>query len=365
MPAHAGIFGRIQRFQIINAAISLAIVSIVGVIVVQALGGSAPLPRAIGVPRSTSATPAGIAPSASGALPISAPQVSTAPAGSVAGGSSTESSPSNSAAPSSTGLVVAPATNSAPKASAGTPTLGASTARANAHTGKVVGYVPSASGSVGSGLVPVHGLVARSPGVAASTPAPSNVSTTPSASASSSSRQTAVTASAVTNAPPAGPDGTWIVPPVAGLQGVATGPAPAGDVLALGNPGDEYAFDVTTRTWILAPSSGYSYKLGVGYVSGTSSSGASTANLPPTLTSIPPGPDGPWIVAPTASVLDAHGTSLPALPGVAAGPAPAGDVIALGPVGSEYAFDVTTRTWIPQASTSYGYKPGVGYVAAG
>ena len=135
-------------------------------------------------------------------------------------------------------------------------------------------------------------------------------------------------------------------------------------MLALGNPGDEYAFDVTTRTWILAPSTGYSYKAGVGYVSGSSSS-ASTADLPPTLTSIPPEPDGPWIVAPTAGGLDAHGTSLPVLPGVATGPAPAGNVMALGPEGSEYAFDVRTRTWILPGPTRYGYKPGVGYVAAG
>ncbi len=31
--------------------------------------------------------------------------------------------------------------------------------------------------------------------------------------------------------------------------------------------GDEYAFDVTTRTWILAPTGGVTYKPGVGYVS--------------------------------------------------------------------------------------------------
>ena len=112
---------------------------------------------------------------------------------------------------------------------------------------------------------------------AATEPTVSQAGSPSSSPATVSPTETAAASAAVTSAP-AGPDGTWIVPPIPGglddlgnalpsLPGVATGPAPAGNVLAMGSPGDEYAFDVTTRTWILAPTSDFTYKPGTGYVS--------------------------------------------------------------------------------------------------
>jgi hypothetical protein len=394
MSVHAGVLSRIQRFHIINAGMSLAIITIIGVIAVQALGGPAPVAGAVRAHRSGSAGQAGVEPSASPALPLvtstPAPADSVGTDDSTVGtlnstvgtGNSNVSSPSSSEAeaPSSNGLLAAPALDSTVRAAGGARTLGTSTARPNARSGKAVHYVPDSAGSLTgtapslTGTAPVHGLSIPSAGLAASTPASSSSTASVPSSAPSSSTvspgDTAAVASGTTDTAPAGPDGTWITPPIPAsgtqpaLPGVATGPAPAGDVLALGGPGAEYAFDVTTSTWILAPTSGYSYKLGVGYMSGTSSS-SDTTDPPATISSLPPGPDGAWIVAPVAATTGANGMALPALPGVAAGPAPAGDVIALGSPGSEYAFDVTTHTWILQSSTSYTYKDGVGYVAAG
>src|SRR5581483_7317606 len=208
-----------------------------------------------------------------------------------------------------------------------------------------------------------------SPAAGGSPASPQTTSTTttssPVSSPASPAETTAAT-NAVSDAAPAGPDGTWIVPPIPGssdalgnalpgIPGLATGPAPDGDVLALGPPGSEYAFDATTRTWILAPTSGVSYKPGVGYVSGSSASSTDATTLPPVDTSVPAGPDGAWIVAPVLGGLDSDGMNLPSLPGVATGPAPAGNVLAVGPDGSQYAFDVTTRTWILASSTNVGY----------
>lgn len=152
-----------------------------------------------------------------------------------------------------------------------------------------------------------------------------------------------------------------------GLPGVATGPAPAGNVLAMGSPGDQYAFDVTNRTWILTPANGYKYVPGTGYVStaGATDPAPDPKSLPIVDPSVTPGPDGGWIVPPVQGGLDANGTNQPDLPGVATGPAPAGNVLALGPDGSEYAFDVTNRTWILAANANATYKNGTGYVATG
>ena len=118
-------------------------------------------------------------------------------------------------------------------------------------------------------------------------------SATPASGSSSTSPTDAAAISAVGDAAPTGPDGTWIVPPVPGgvdalgnqlpgLPGVATGPAPAGNVLAMGSPGDQYAFDVTNRTWILTPANGYKYVPGIGYVStaGATDPAPDQKNLP-------------------------------------------------------------------------------------
>jgi hypothetical protein len=216
---------------------------------------------------------------------------------------------------------------------------------------------------------------------------PHSTSTTTSAPASDPTASGSG-ASEISASIPAGRDGTWIVPPLPGLNidgslmpdvpGLATGPAPVGDLLALGPQGTPDAFDVTTRTWILTPPSS-KYVPGMGYESdgskatvvvsassdtaSSSSTGTSSGGVS-NVSSAAVGPDGRWVVTPKSMGSDSSGNVLPDLPGLAMGPAPAGDVLALGPAGAEFAFDVTTRTWImtPDSST-YTYRNGIGFVS--